>query len=57
MLVVSQIILRPTLLAILFPILLVTTMLYLQWSSLRTIFADLNAKIPMALLKEEAANN
>jgi len=57
MLVVSQIILRPTLLAILFPILLVTTMLYLQWSSLRTIFADLNAKIPMALLEEEAANS
>ena len=57
MLVVSQIILSPTLLVVLFPVLLVTTMLYLQWTSLRTIFADLNAKIPMALLEEEAANS
>jgi hypothetical protein len=57
MLVVSQIILSPTLLVILFPTLLLTTMLYLQWTSLRTIFVDVNAKIPMALLEEEAANS
>jgi len=57
MLVVSQIVLSPTLLVVLFPTLLVTTMLYLQWTSLRTIFADLNAKIPMAFLEEEAANS
>lgn len=57
MLVVSQIVLSPTLLVVLLPILLVTTMLYLQWTSLRTIFTDLNDKIPMALLEEEAANS
>ena len=57
MLAMSQLILSPALLVILMPTLLLTTMLYLQWTSLRTIYNDFNDKIPMAFLEEEAANS
>jgi cbb3-type cytochrome oxidase subunit 3 len=57
MLVLSHLVLSPGLLITLGPPLVFIAVLHAQWTNLRNIYNDVSAKIPMALLEEEAANS
>jgi hypothetical protein len=56
-LVVGQLVLSPLLLVILIPLLVPFTVLYEGWNSLRAIYNDVNSKIPIKLLEEQAAKS
>jgi hypothetical protein len=56
-LVVGQLVLSPLVLVILVPLFVPFTVLHEQWDSLRAIYNDVNSKIPMQLLEEEAAKS
>lgn len=56
-LVLSQLVLSPGFLVLSAIPLVVTVILYVQWSSLRAINNSINKRIPMAFLEEEAARS
>jgi hypothetical protein len=57
MLVLSQLVLSPGLLILIAPPVVLTTLLYTQWNTLRSIYNDVRDKVPMSFLEEEAANS
>jgi len=56
MLVMSQLVLSPGVLVTLLPFLAVFAILYAPWATLRDIYLSVKAKIPIALLEQEATN-
>src|SRR5437016_3004749 len=56
-LVLSQLALSPGFLIVATPCVVITAILYTQWSSLRAIYNAFSDKFPMSFLEEEAANS